>query len=274
MKKLLGCVVLVVMVSSMGFMAFAEDVELRIAWWGSQNRHDRTIKVIDMFMEEHPNIKVSYEPSGWNDHWTKMSTQAAGGNLPDIMQQDYARLSEWVDREMLYPLNEFVDSGVLDFSNVSAGNLAGGKLDGKLYAVNIGTNSQCWVLDVDAFKKAGVELPPQNWTWEDFEKIALEIHEKSGIWGMGADLWNVQLWKSLYLGLGQWAYSADGKALGYTDDQPLVDYMNMIMRLEKAGAIPTHAEDVGEFWPKGIEGQPIVSGKAAMVYMWSNQIIA
>ncbi|MCP4404971.1 MAG: carbohydrate ABC transporter substrate-binding protein, partial [bacterium] len=112
------------------------------------------------------------------------------------------------------------------------------------------------------------------WTWEDFEKIALEIHEKSGIWGMGADLWNNGLWKAVFMGVGQQTYSADGKSLGYTDDQPLVDYMNMFMRLEKAGAIPTHAEDVGEFWPKGIEGQPIVSGKAAMVYMWSNQIIA
>ena len=77
-----------------------EPIELRIAWWGSQNRHDRTIEVIEMFEEMHPNIDVVYEFSGWDDHWTKMATQAAGGNLPDIMQQDYARFEEWVDREL------------------------------------------------------------------------------------------------------------------------------------------------------------------------------
>ena len=74
-----------------------DQTELRIAWWGSQNRHDRTIAVIELFEELHPEIDVVYEFSGWEDHWTKMATQAAGGNLPDIMQQDYARLEEWVE---------------------------------------------------------------------------------------------------------------------------------------------------------------------------------
>jgi len=274
MKKLVGCLLVVVMVSSMGLMAFAEDIELRIAWWGSQNRHDRTIKVIEMFMKEHPNIKISYEPSGWNDHWTKMSTQAAGGNLPDIMQQDYARVEEWVEKGMLHPLDELVESGVLDFSNVSEGNLSGGMVNGKLYAVNIGTNSECWLLDVDAFEKAGVALPPQDWTLDDFEKIALEIHEKSGIWGMGDGIDNEQRWKSNYLSSGTWAYSDDGKALGYTDNQLHIDYINMLLRLQEAGAIPSRADEVAEFDGQGVEAKAIVSGKAAMDYMWSNQIVA
>ena len=84
----------------------SEAVELRIAWWGSQNRHDRTIAVIELYEELNPNVDVVFEFSGWNDHWTKMSTQAAGDNLPDIMQQDYARLEEWVGNGLLYPLDD------------------------------------------------------------------------------------------------------------------------------------------------------------------------
>lgn len=275
MKKLFGCLLVAVMLSSMAVMAFAEDqIELRVAWWGSQNRHERTIKVIEMFMKEHPNITISYEPSGWNDHWTKMSTQAAGGNLPDVMQQDYARLEEWVDKGMLYPLDEFVESGVLDFSNVAEANLSGGRIDGKLYAVNLGTNSECWVLDVDAFEKAGIELPPQNWSLDDFEKITLEIREKLGIWGMGNQLANEQRWKSNYLSLGTWVYSEDGKALGYTNDQPFIDYINLILRLQEADAIPPRAVEIAEYEGQGVEAQPIVAGDAAMGYMWSNQIVA
>jgi multiple sugar transport system substrate-binding protein len=274
MKKLIGCLLVVVMVSSMGLMAFAEDIELRIAWWGSQNRHDRTIKVIEMFMEEHPNIKISYEPSGWNDHWTKMSTQAAGGNLPDIMQQDFARLEEWVEKGMLLPLDEFAEAGVLDFSNVSEGNLAGGMIDGKLYGVNLGTNSECFVLDADAFAKAGIELPAQDWSLEDFEKIVLEIHEKLGIWGMGDGIDNEQRWKSNLLSRGMWAYSDDGKALGYTDEEEHAEYIKMLLRLQEAGAIPTRAEEVAEFDGQGVEAKAIVSQRSAMEYFWSNQIVA
>ena len=61
-----------------------ETVELRIAWWGSQNRHDRTIAAIELYEEENPNIDIVYEFNGWEDHWTKLATQAAGGKLPDI----------------------------------------------------------------------------------------------------------------------------------------------------------------------------------------------
>ena len=274
MKKVLGGVLVIIMMSSMTVMAFAEDIELRIAWWGSQSRHERTIKVIEMFMKEHPNITITYEPSGWDDHWTKMATQAAGGNLPDVMQQDYSRLEEWVSRGMLYPLDEFVESGVLDFSNVQEANLAGGRIDGKLYAVNLGTNAVCFVLDVDAFEKAGIPLPPQNWTWDDFEKIAIELKDKLGIWGMGNGLSNDQVWRLAYLSRGERLYTEDGKNLGYTDDQPFIDYLARLYRLQEAGAIPDRATEVAEYESASVESQPIVAGKAAMGFMWSNQIVA
>jgi multiple sugar transport system substrate-binding protein len=183
MKKLIGCLLVVVMVSSMGLMAFAEDIELRIAWWGSQNRHDRTIKVIEMFMEEHPNIKISYEPSGWNDHWTKMSTQAAGGNLPDIMQQDFARLEEWVEKGMLLPLDEFAEAGVLDFSNVSEGNLAGGMIDGKLYGVNLGTNSECFVLTLMRLQRLELNCLHKIGAWKTLKRSSWKFMKS---WGSGA----------------------------------------------------------------------------------------
>ncbi len=54
----------------------ASPVELRVAWWGSQDRHNRTIKAIELFQKKQPHIKVSYEFAGWSDYWTKMTTQA------------------------------------------------------------------------------------------------------------------------------------------------------------------------------------------------------
>ena len=104
------------------------------------------------------------------------------------------------DRGLLMPLDEFVEDGTLNFANVSDGELAGGRIDGQLYAINLGTNSQNIVLDVDAFAKAGIELPKQDWTWEDFEKIVLELHDKLGIWGMGPGLEDEQIWGAVVSG--------------------------------------------------------------------------
>ena len=122
--------------------AFSQDkIELRIAWWGSQNRHDRTIAVIEMYEELNPNIDIVYEPSGWDDHWTKLATQAAGGDLPDVIQHDYQRIQEWVGNDLLLPLDEFIESGVIDTTNIAEASLAGGRIDGALYGFNLGNNS-------------------------------------------------------------------------------------------------------------------------------------
>ncbi len=248
-------------------------IELRIAWWGSQNRHDRTIAAIELYEQQNPGIDIVYEFNGWEDHWTKLATQAAGGNLPDIMQQDYARIAEWNQRGLLLPLDEYVADGTLDFSNVSQSNLDGGVIDGQLLAVNLGTNSLGLALDVDAFAAAGVDLPADNWTWDDFEAICMKLHEATGGFCASGGLNNEQYVKSLYLGYGEWAYTDDGKALGYTDDQPLIDYMNMLLRLQDAGAIPTRESEVAK-GDQGVEANELVTGEAAIGAFWSNQLNA
>ncbi len=171
--------------------------------------------------------------------------------MPDIIQQDYARLDEWVSRDLLYPLDEFVESGVLDFSNVSEMALEGGRVNGKLYAVNLGNNSHAVALDQDAFKKAGIELPREDWTWPEFEKIATVLHEKLGIW-----VW-IRINERTVLEITLFrprtmAYAKDGKYFGYTDDQPLIDYYNMLIRLQKAEYFQPRREVAGNYEIRGL----------------------
>jgi multiple sugar transport system substrate-binding protein len=81
---------------------------MHISWWGSQSRHDITIKVIEMFMAENPNITITYDFASFGDYWTLMSTKAAGGNLPCVMQQDYAYFKQYVTDDLLIPLDPYV----------------------------------------------------------------------------------------------------------------------------------------------------------------------
>jgi len=250
-----------------------EKIELRVAWWGSQDRHDRTIAAIEQFEALHPNIDVVYEFAGWADYWTLMTTQAAGGNLPDVMQQDYARLEEWVSRGLLSPLDDFAADGTLNFANVSESALAGGRLDGVLYAVNLGTNSMMVVIDADKLAEAGMETPSPEWTFAEFEQFATELHDKLGILGISSDLSNEQLWKNTYLSLGEWVYNEDGSALGYEDDQPFIDYLNMVKRMQDAGVAETREQILAQAGGS-VETNLIVTEQAAATYFWSNQIVA
>jgi multiple sugar transport system substrate-binding protein len=261
------------MLSSVAVMA-QDQTEVRISWWGSQNRHDRTIATIELYEELNPDIDIVFEFQGWGDHWTKLATQAAGGELPDIMQHDYARIEEWVGNDLLTALDSYIESGAIDTEFIADSSLAGGMVNGSLYGINLGNNSEVFTLDIDAFEAAGLELPALDWTWADFEDIATTLNSELDIYGINAGITSNQLWKSQYMGCcDQWAYNADGTALGYEDDQPLIDYYNMLLRLQENGGMQSWEESVA-MGEQGVEATPMVTGDAAMAYHWSNQIVA
>jgi len=257
------------------------QVELKISWWGSPDRDNRTNQVIQMFMAKNPNIKITAEHYAntqgmgivGTDYWPTLNDHAKTGTLPDIMQQDYAYVEEWNQRNLLMPLDDLVKDKTIDLTDVPAGIVDGGKVGGKIVAVTLGTNTQSIILDTNAFAKAGVALPTDEWTWADFEKIAMDIHTKlPHLFGFGTGLHGYTPgWRAVTLSTGKWIWSADGKALGYDDDQPWIDHWKMILRLQAAGALPTLAQE-----PKtsNIEATPLALGNAAMEFAHSNQLVA
>ena len=59
-------------------------------WWGSQDRHNRTIKAIELFHQTHPNITVHLRVRQLPGLLHQNGHPGQRGNLPDLMQQDYA----------------------------------------------------------------------------------------------------------------------------------------------------------------------------------------
>jgi multiple sugar transport system substrate-binding protein len=252
--------------------ANAAPVELRMVWWGSQVRHDQTIKIIDLFQKKYPNIKVTYEFATFADYWPKRATEAAGKNLPDLMQHDYAYYLDYVNNNLIVPLDPYIADGTINLKDVPKDALPGGMVNGKLYALNAGTNSPSIVIDLDLFKQAGIEAPSQTWTWKDFEDISNKLHDKLGFVGNAGDLANPQIVNCYMLSLGQGLYSDDGKSLGYKDDKYMTDYLSMMLRMQKAGSMTSRQDQVASNYT--VEKNPFVSGKAAMYFAHSNQLLA
>ena len=71
--------------------AVSDDGKIHISvyWWGNQVRNDVTQKVINLYMEEHPDVVISAEFADWSGYWDRLSATAVGGNMPDIVQMDY-----------------------------------------------------------------------------------------------------------------------------------------------------------------------------------------
>ena len=96
--------------------ALADDknTTINILWWGSQTRHEKTVKLIEKFEELNPDIKVNADYSDWGGHWTKLPAQVAGGQTPDVFQMDYLYLAQYAENNVLAELDSYIADGSLD----------------------------------------------------------------------------------------------------------------------------------------------------------------
>jgi multiple sugar transport system substrate-binding protein len=213
-------------------------VELRISWWGTQNRHNAFIKITDMYTAKHANVKFAPVFTGWAEYWQKMAAEIAGGSPPDIMMMDYTYLAQYVDKSLLADLTKY-KGGLLDVTGVSDGTLSGGTLDGKLYAVPMGQNADsAFLYNPQLLKDAGLQDPGPDWTWQDFANMGAQIHAKLGIYGSGvfSDIGYRVL--NMYLrASGAHLYNAAGTGLGYTNDDLVATYLQILLSMQESGAI-------------------------------------
>ncbi|SFL45837.1 ABC transporter substrate-binding protein [Halanaerobium salsuginis] len=265
----LGLILILCVIS----VSAAEPVTIRVSWWGSQSRHNKTLKVIDLFEKQHPEINIEPQYTGWSGYWEQMSAQAAGGNLPDVMQHDRMYLTQYIDNDRILSLNSYVESGILDISNVDQPMEI---VDDQLYGVTLGVNAFAVAYNKEMFDEAGIAEPSPDWTWQDFMATARELKEKLPIKygstilpGAHRDVFGFRIWLRQH---GKSLYNEAADGLGYDDDQLFTDFFSMYEDLKDEGIAAPAAvtEEAGH----NIEMDPFVKGEAAMSSMWSNQVVA
>lgn len=244
-------------------------VTLRIAWWGSQARHDATLKVLDMYSKK-ANVKFESEFMPFDGYFTKLNTLVASNDVYDVFQLG-GNFPTYIDQ--LEPLDDYIKKGTVDVSNTTKSMLETTQYNGKQYGISLGTNTYGIAYDPEMFKKAGLSEPTDNWTWSEFKTDALTIKQKLGKFGSsqlsdffaGATIGVPQNDKT------QTFFNKERTGLNYKDDKFIANYLQMKYDLVKAGAYPDPGQ-IAEI--KDIEGDYIVTGDAAMTWVASNQFIA
>ncbi len=245
-------------------------IELRMTWWGSQTRHDLTTKVIKLFEEKHPNITIKPEYSGWDGYMDKLTTQVAGSNAPDLLQMDYAFLSDFARRGALLDLTPYTQSSELDISKHDKSMIDAGSIDGKLYAITLGVNAPGVIYDATLLQQLGIEAPQESWTWKDFSDMSAKIAAAKGQGFYGsADISGMTNMFEVFLRQSGIGLFENGK-LAATNEQ-LQQWFDMWAALRANGGV-TPAE-VTASTTNAIETRPISLGTAAMDFAWSNQLL-
>ncbi|MCF1741204.1 ABC transporter substrate-binding protein [Paradevosia shaoguanensis] len=251
--------------------ALAQDTRMRLIFWGSQARADRTNGVTDLFEKANAGTTIDTEFLAWNDYWPKLATQTAGGNAPDVIQMDYRYIVEYAKRGAIAPLDDL--STQLALKDFDQDQIDGGKVDGKLYGISLGANSVALIVNTAAFQEAGVDVPGPATTYEDLKTIGEAFKSKNVRGGMKAfqdgsgvepalENWLRQQGKALY--------TADGKP-GFTAED-LTAWFQLWADLRDAGVIVSADEQALDTGP--LEQTMVSLGKAAVTFANSNQLVA
>jgi len=243
----------------------SDQITITVGWWGGDVRHERTIAVIELFEELHPHITVEPVFAGWDDYWTLLNTHVAGGSLPDVIQMDVTRITEWAESDLIIGLNDLINSGHIDLSDVDPSFQEVLQIDGENMAINLGANGFAMVYNTELAAELGFEFTP-DLTWDEWAEFLTATRAERGDdfygWGMGAEyeIFNVYVRDAGYA-------MYEGEGLGF-DKPVLVEFFEMVEMFNDTGIAVTPQR--GE----GVEDGELLHGEVILSEMFaSNQII-
>lgn len=259
------------MLASAGRASAQAEKRLRMFWWGSKERADRTFKANELYAAKNAGVKIDGETIGWSDYWPRMATQAAGRNLADVIQMDYRYIFEYARRGALLPLNDYVGK-ILDIADFGANSIDCGKVDGKLYGINLGNNSTAMLTNASAFEAVGLKAPASGMSWDEFGKVCAELTKatkKDGFFG-SMDAGGLEPNLEVFLRQrGKELYDIDGKAAFSAED--MAEWFNLWENLRQSKACVS--AEIQALDKQNIETNPLTLGKAAVAFAHSNQLV-
>lgn len=159
--------------------AAAENVTLRFSWWGGDARHEATLKAIELYESDHPNVTIEPEYSSYEGYYEKLVTQLSSENAPDFFQVDQGWVAELYARgDSFADMSQFSD--VIDFSTIQESLMNDYcKVNDEIIVLPFGYNGTVFLYN---------KLLLANWcdengelmidSWDDFIQVGIKLHEK------------------------------------------------------------------------------------------------
>ncbi|MFF7293647.1 ABC transporter substrate-binding protein [Microbacterium sp. NPDC008134] len=204
-------------------------------------------------------ITIELQTAPWADFFTKLNANMASGNIACVTAINGQRLTGYTDA--FAPLtDEDLETAGIARDDYNPGALSVMEADGNLYGLPYDTATMFLFYNADLFEQAGVELPTNEWTVDDFEAAAKTITEKTGVKGFAVSIDEFQ-WLSLPMAVsGLQAVDEDG-ALDLTNPdfvEAATWYGDLVTELGVSNAVPSASETTWD--PTQFE-----NGQAAMI---------
>jgi len=212
-----------------------EEVTLTLAFWGNDVRAELYNEAIAAFNEEYPNITVNPSFLDFPAFWERRQTEAAGGNLPDVMQFDYSYLRQYSENNLLLDLEPFL-GGIIDTEPLAENILDIGKVSDTTYAIPTSTNAWGMYTNPALLERAGV-ADFAGGTWDDYSDWIAQVTDGAGgeFWGGTDYTGRIQNFELQLRAEGSYLFSEDGEP-GF-DEERLAQFWEDGAELRDSGAV-------------------------------------
>ncbi|WP_326598490.1 ABC transporter substrate-binding protein [Streptomyces sp. NBC_01803] len=78
-------------------------------WLWDANQQPAYQECADAFEEANPDINIRIEQRGWGDYWTGLALGSVAESAPDVFTDHLAKYPDYVSRDLLLPLDEFIE---------------------------------------------------------------------------------------------------------------------------------------------------------------------
>ncbi|MFI6762946.1 ABC transporter substrate-binding protein [Micromonospora sp. NPDC050417] len=247
-----------------------EAVRLSVFWWGGEKRAELTERALQLYSSRHPEVTFQVTWQGNTGYYERLSSQAAGGNAPDLFQIDDNYLTEYAERDIVLDLSDHVRTGRIDLTNMPPSLAQYGQLNGRTMGVAAAENTPGLIYNRSLLKRLDLPEPYVGMPYDEFVDWAVQVTESTdgkiaGTMDPSADYKALWLWlraqgKELYR----------GRQLGFTEAD-LTRWFDLWRNARTSEATPP-ASVVAQANSGDVTRQLVATGKAATSFMWSNQL--
>lgn len=238
-----------------------KEQEIRVSWWGSNERNNATLEAIDAYNESQDEYTIVPEYYDYVSYTQKFSTQMAGDQAACVAQVDQPWFINYSSDDFIN-LSDYTDQ--LQIANYDSDLLESVTVDGNLLAIPSSSNSLIYTFDKTVYDEAGVDVPH---TWEEMLTANAQLQDALGddYYAIGSRTNDLLFMQYIYQMTGHLPLDEDGN-WNYTDEDIKIGVEGVTDFLD------TSVPPV-EVQPDGLEPTDpnFVSGNIAGYYGWNSE---
>jgi len=218
-----------------------EPVKIEKVTVWSDNAHEKELRVkqVEEFNKttgKELGIEIEYTVYGTN-YGDAIKIAAQAGDAPHLYRPDTKWINDFIGAGYLIPLDDM--PGGPELIKKYEGLLVKQYhiFNDKVYTLPYNLTTYKFVVNVDLFNKAGLEIPTDGWTWADVREAAKKITEVSNgeAYGFGLSLaspWTISSYLTMPAGtnVGHYGYNYNERKFEFIKLEPLVSTVYQIIQ--------------------------------------------